>query len=137
MRIKRITTEIDLQAALEIRKAVFIEEQQVPESDEFDQFDTLGEQCGHVLVYHESQPAGTGRVRIVNHTGKLERICILKPYRKYGLGKVIISELENMVKEKGITQCKLHGQTHAEAFITNWAIRQIHRNLWKTASRMS
>lgn len=53
---------------------------------------------------------------IVNHTGKLERICILKPYRKYGLGKVIISELENMVKEKGITQCKLHGQTHAEGF---------------------
>ncbi|MEC1392549.1 GNAT family N-acetyltransferase [Bacillus velezensis] len=116
MRIKRIRTEIDLQSALEIRKAVFIEEQQVPESDEFDQFDTLGEQCGHVLVYHESQPAGTGRVRIVNHTGKLERICILKPYRKYGLGKVIISELENMVKEKGITQCKLHGQTHAEGF---------------------
>ncbi|MFK8884325.1 GNAT family N-acetyltransferase [Bacillus velezensis] len=117
MRVKRITTEIDLQAALEIRKAVFIEEQQVPESDEFDQFDTLEDQCGHVLVYHENhQPAGTGRVRIVNHTGKLERICILKPYRKYGLGKVIISELENMVKEKGITQCKLHGQTHAEGF---------------------
>lgn len=116
MKIKRITTEIDLQAALEIRKAVFIEEQQVPESDEFDQFDTLEDQCGHVLVYHENQPAGTGRVRIVNHTGKLERICILKPYRKYGLGKVIISELENMVKEKGITQCKLHGQTHAEGF---------------------
>ncbi len=42
-----------------------------------------------------------------------------------------------MVKEKGITQCKLNGQTHAEGFITNWAIRQIHRNLWKTASRMS
>ncbi|MGG0155855.1 GNAT family N-acetyltransferase [Bacillus velezensis] len=116
MRIKRITTEIELQAALEIRKAVFIEEQHVPESDEFDQFDTLEEQCGHVLVYHENQPAGTGRVRIVNHTGKLERICILKPYRKYRLGKVIISELENMVKEKGITQCKLHGQTHAEGF---------------------
>ncbi len=116
MRIKRITTEIDLQAALEIRKAVFIEEQQVPESDEFDQFDTLQEQCGHVLVYHENQPAGTGRVRIVNHTGKLERICILKPYRKYGLGKVIIRELENMIKEKGITQCKLHGQTQAEGF---------------------
>ncbi|AWM46174.1 GNAT family N-acetyltransferase [Bacillus amyloliquefaciens] len=116
MQIKRITMEIDLQAALEIRKAVFIEEQQVPESDEFDQFDTLQEQCGHVLVYHENQPAGTGRVRIVNHTGKLERICILKPYRKYGLGKVIIRELENMLREKGITQCKLHGQTQAEGF---------------------
>ncbi len=137
MKIKRITTEIDLQAALEIRKAVFIEEQQVPESDEFDQFDTLGDQCGHVLVYHENQPAGTGRVRIVNHTGKLERICILKPYRKYGLGKVIISELENMVKEKASPNVNCMDKHMRKAFITNWAIRQIHRNLWKTASRMS
>ena len=137
MRIIRITTEIDLQAALEIRKTVFIEEQQVPESDEFDQFDTLEEQCGHVLVYHENQPAGTGRVRIVNHTGKLERICILKPYRKYGLGKVIISELENMVKEKASPNVNCMDKHMRKAFITNWAIRQIHRNLWKTASRMS
>lgn len=70
----------------------------------------------HVLVYHKNQPVGTGRVRIVDQTGKLERICILKPYRKYGLGKVIIGELEKIMKEKGITKMKLHGQTHAEGF---------------------
>ncbi|MCC2929801.1 GNAT family N-acetyltransferase [Bacillus sp. LBG-1-113] len=116
MNIKRITTENDLHVAQDIRKSVFIEEQQVPESDEFDQFDTLNEQCQHVLVYHENQPVGTGRVRIVDHTGKLERICILKPYRKYGLGKIIIGELEKIMQEKGITKIKLHGQTHAEGF---------------------
>ncbi|WP_342495912.1 GNAT family N-acetyltransferase [Bacillus sp. FSL K6-0994] len=116
MNIKRITTENDLHAAQDIRKSVFIEEQQVPESDEFDQFDTLNEQCQHVLVYHENQPVGTGRVRIVDHTGKLERICILKPYRKYGLGKIIIGELEKIMQEKGVTKMKLHGQTHAESF---------------------
>ncbi|MDP4527057.1 GNAT family N-acetyltransferase [Bacillus halotolerans] len=116
MNIKRITTENDLHVAQDIRKSVFIEEQQVPESDEFDQFDTLNEQCQHVLVYHENQPVGTGRVRIVDHTGKLERICILKPYRKYGLGKIIIGELEKIMQEKGITKIKLHGQTHAAGF---------------------
>ncbi|ADM40096.1 GNAT family N-acetyltransferase [Bacillus spizizenii] len=116
MNIKRITAENDLQVALDIRKAVFIEEQHVSESDEFDQFDALQEQCQHVLVYHKNQPVGTGRVRIVDQTGKLERICILKPYRKYGLGKVIIGELEKIMKEKGITKMKLHGQTHAEGF---------------------
>ncbi|MCY7619337.1 GNAT family N-acetyltransferase [Bacillus sp. NMCC46] len=116
MNIKRITNENDLHVAQDIRKSVFIEEQQVPESDEFDQFDTLNEQCQHVLVYHENQPVGTGRVRIVDHTGKLERICILKPYRKYGLGKIIIGELEKIMQEKGISKIKLHGQTHAEGF---------------------
>ncbi|WP_276732799.1 GNAT family N-acetyltransferase [Bacillus sp. (in: firmicutes)] len=116
MNIKRITTETDLHVALAIRKTVFIEEQQVPESDEFDQFDTINEQCQHVLVYHKNLPVGTGRVRIVDQTGKLERICILKPYRKFGLGKVIISGLENIMKEKGISACKLHGQTQAAGF---------------------
>lgn len=52
----------------------------------------------------------------VDGTGKLERICILKPYRKYGLGKVIIRELEKIMQEKGITKIKLHGQTQAEGF---------------------
>lgn len=102
MHIKKITTENDLQVALNIRKSVFIDEQQVPESEEFDQFDTLQEQCQHVLVCHDNEPVGTGRVRIVDGTGKLERICILKPYRKYGLGKVIIRELEKIMQEKGI-----------------------------------
>ncbi|MEW9494366.1 GNAT family N-acetyltransferase [Bacillus altitudinis] len=116
MHIKKITTENDLQVALNIRKSVFIDEQQVPESEEFDQFDTLQEQCQHVLVCHENEPVGTGRVRIVDGTGKLERICILKPYRQYGLGKVIIRELEKFMQEKGIAKIKLHGQTQAEGF---------------------
>ncbi|AUZ28560.1 GNAT family N-acetyltransferase [Bacillus cabrialesii] len=116
MNIKRITTETDLHVAKDIRKTVFIEEQQVPESDEFDQFDTINEQCQHVLVYHKNLPVGTGRVRIIDQTGKLERICILKPYRKFGLGKVIINGLENIMKEKGISAFKLHGQTQAAGF---------------------
>lgn len=47
------------------------------------------------------------------HTGKLERICILKSYRKFGLGKVIVDALERIVKEQGISAFKLHGQTQA------------------------
>ncbi|MDO7345544.1 GNAT family N-acetyltransferase [Bacillus stercoris] len=116
MSIKRITTEADLHEALKIRRGVFIEEQHVSEADEFDEFDTLQEHCQHILVYHENQPVGTGRARIVGHTAKLERICILKPYRKYGLGKIIVSGLEEIMKEKGLTSYKLHGQTQAAGF---------------------
>ena len=55
-------------------------------------------------------------LRIVDGLGKLERICILKPYRKFGLGKVIIKTLEGIAKEKEISRVKLHGQTQAEGF---------------------
>ena len=116
MNAKRIVTDSDLETAFHIRKEVFVEEQGVPLADEFDEFDKLYGQCDHVLVYYDEQAVGTGRVRVVDGLGKLERICILKSYRKYGLGKKIIQTLEEIAKEKGIAKVKLHGQTHAEEF---------------------
>lgn len=116
MNVKRITSDEDLKRAFQIRKEVFVEEQGVPLEDEFDEFDNLNGSCEHILVYFEEQPVGTGRVRWVDEFGKLERICILKSYRKFGLGKEIITSLEKIAQEKGSIRAKLHGQTHAEGF---------------------
>ncbi|TDL75347.1 GNAT family N-acetyltransferase [Rhodococcus qingshengii] len=116
MNVKRITMEDDLRKAFHIRKAVFVEEQGVPIEDEFDEFDNLNGQCEHILVYFEEKPVGTGRVRWVYEFGKLERICILEPHRKFGLGKIIITALEEIAQERGATHVKLHGQTQAEGF---------------------
>ncbi|AZV43379.1 GNAT family N-acetyltransferase [Peribacillus asahii] len=116
MNAKRITIDEDLRKAFHIRKEVFVKEQGVLLEDEFDEFDQLNGQCEHILVYYEEQPVGTGRVRWVDEFGKLERICILEHYRKFGLGKVIITALEEIAQERGTTQVKLHGQTQAQGF---------------------
>ncbi|WP_129727063.1 GNAT family N-acetyltransferase [Ectobacillus funiculus] len=116
MYAKRITLNDDLKKACQIRQAVFVEEQGVPLEDEFDGFDILNEHSEHILVYYNERPVGTGRVRWVDGFGKLERICILEPYRKFGLGKVIINTLEEIAEEKGTAKVKLHGQTQAEGF---------------------
>ncbi|MGE7185034.1 GNAT family N-acetyltransferase [Peribacillus sp. NPDC006672] len=113
---KRITTENDLKIAFHIRKEVFVEEQGFQLESEFDEFDTLNALCEHILVYYNEKPVGTGRLRVVDGLGKLERICILESYRKFGLGKIIIKTLEEMAKEKGLSLVKLHGQTQAEGF---------------------
>lgn len=116
MIVKKITEEIDLKKAFHIRKEVFVEEQGVPLEDEFDAFDELNGKCEHILVFYDEQPVGTGRIRIHEGLGKLERICILEPYRKFGLGKEIIKALEEIAVEMGVSQVKLHGQTQAEGF---------------------
>ncbi|MCG7344668.1 GNAT family N-acetyltransferase [Sporosarcina sp. ACRSL] len=116
MEVKRITAESDLEIAFSIRQEVFVEEQGVSLEEEFDEYDTLDAPCEHILVYYDEQPVGTGRIRWVDDYGKLERICIVKPYRKYGLGKQIIKELEEIAEEHGVPRVKLHGQTHAEGF---------------------
>jgi predicted GNAT family N-acyltransferase len=113
---KRITTENDLKIAFHIRKEVFVEEQGFLLETEFDEYDTLNALSEHILVYYNEKPVGTGRLRVVDGLGKLERICILEPYRKFGLGKIILKTLEEIAKEQGITRVKLHGQTQAEGF---------------------
>src|SRR4051812_28087737 len=99
MKTKRITVETDLQIAFSIREEVFVVEQGVSLEEEFDEFDTLTDLCEHILVYYQEQPVGTGRVRWDEGFGKLERICILQPYRKFGLGKVILKALEEIAEE--------------------------------------
>ena len=113
---KKITTTDELEQALKIRRKVFVEEQGVPLEDEYDEFDKLNGKCDHILVYYNGEPVGAGRVRSVEGYGKLERICILQEYRKFGLGKVIIAKLEEIAAERGDSKVKLHGQTHAEGF---------------------
>jgi len=112
----RVTTEEELEKAIAIRKEVFVEEQGVPEENEIDEYDSLEAPCDHLLILVDQKPVGAGRIRFTNGFGKLERICVLKPYRKLGIGKVIVQELEKIAKEKGYSKVKLHSQTHANAF---------------------
>ncbi|NHC42803.1 GNAT family N-acetyltransferase [Bacillus sp. MM2020_1] len=123
MYAKRITIDEELKVAFAIRKEIFVKEQGVPLEDEFDQFDTLDGICEHILVHYNEQPVGTGRIRFINGVGKLERICILEPYRKFGLGKIIIKALEEIAEEQGALQVKLHGQTQAEGFYKKLGFR--------------
>lgn len=116
MYAKKVTLNSELEKAFSIRRDVFVEEQGVSVEDEFDEFDNLVGAAQHILVYYQEKPVGTGRVRWVNGVGKLERICILKSYRQFGLGKLIIKTLETIAQEQGASQFKLHGQTQAEGF---------------------
>lgn len=116
MKTMLITNQDDLDQAFTIRKEVFVREQGVPLSDEFDEFDHLEANCKHILVLHQGQAVGTGRIRTLGDTGKLERICVLEAYRKYGIGRLIIDKLESIARNEGLHKVKLHGQTQAEGF---------------------
>ncbi|WP_062239375.1 GNAT family N-acetyltransferase [Fictibacillus sp. FJAT-27399] len=113
MEAKHVKTDEEREDAIKIRKKVFVEEQGVPLEDEFDQHEDAAE---HILVMDGDHPVGTGRWRIVDGMAKFERICVLPSHRKFGVGKIIISTLEECAREKGLTAAKLHGQTQAEPF---------------------
>jgi predicted GNAT family N-acyltransferase len=111
--VKIVTNEQELADAFEVRKTVFIHEQNVPEEEEIDQFES---DSVHFVLYDDGKAAGAGRFRVLDGIGKVERICVLKENRKTGAGVAVMNKIEEYANSKGISTLKLNAQTHAIPF---------------------
>ncbi|MBS8263133.1 GNAT family N-acetyltransferase [Mesobacillus boroniphilus] len=113
MEVKIVNNEQELADAFEVRKTVFIHEQNVPEEEEIDQFES---DSVHFVLYDDGKAAGAGRFRVLDGIGKVERICVLKENRKTGAGVAVMNKIEDYAKSQGISTLKLNAQTHAIPF---------------------
>lgn len=94
-----------------IRRAVFIEEQHVPEEAEWDGHD---ESSYHVIALSkDGEPIGTGRLLL---EGRIGRIAVLRDYRGMGVGRAILELLIDIARKEGLGTVILHAQTHALHF---------------------
>lgn len=96
-----------------VRSQVFIIEQNVPIEEEID---VLDREALQFITYDKNKPVGAARFRIVNGLGKIERVCVLKSYRKKGVGKLIMETIEDYAKKQQIKQIVLHAQLRALPF---------------------
>ena len=78
-----VASHEDFIKAMMIRGIVFISEQNVGFDAEIDAHEWL---CLHILGERERRPFGAGRIRFDGPWARLERIAILKPFRRQGLG---------------------------------------------------
>jgi len=102
----------DLADASRIRRIVFIEEQQVPEEEEWDGLDP---QCDHIVLYVDGRPAATGRI-VWGHPVLLGRIAVLREHRGTGLGAEVVNRLTEKAFAAGAEEVHLHAQMHARGF---------------------
>lgn len=79
----------------QIRKKVFVEEQNVPESEEYDEFENTAR---HFLAFFLKHPAGTARWRFTDKGVKLERFAVLKEFRGKGVGHALVQEVLKDIK---------------------------------------
>ena len=101
-----------------VRRAVFIEEQGIPEADEWDDSDPL---CWHLLVLGANRDVvGTGRL---DPAGKIGRVAVLPQYRGTGAGAAIVSRLVDLAAAQGLTQVYLNAQASALGFYERLGFR--------------
>ncbi|WP_299362159.1 GNAT family N-acetyltransferase [uncultured Paracoccus sp.] len=104
----------DLDACLTIRRAVFVEEQNVPEALEHDGHDAT---AVHLLASEAGRPVGTARLLIRGNTGKIGRVAVLADRRGQGLGAALMrAALDELRAIPGVKLARLGAQTHALAF---------------------
>lgn len=94
----------------EIRRRVFIDEQAVPQQEEWDGRD---DQCLHFLAWLDGQPVGTARLLPDGHIG---RVAVLAAGRGQGIGLALMRATIEAARERGHAQAELAAQTHALAF---------------------
>lgn len=99
--------------ALAIRTTVFVEEQGVPFEMELEH----EEETIHLVLYKEDEAVATIRLfPKENNTVKLQRMAVLKPYRRHGYGRALIEEAERLAKAHGYRHLTLGAQLTAKPF---------------------
>jgi predicted GNAT family N-acyltransferase len=112
--IKQVETEKDYQICLKIRRKIFIEEQNVPERMEVDEFE---KEAIHFLAFYQSHPAATGRIRINKGFVKFERVATLEKYRGKGIASGLMQEMQKVAIERFPTYLPaMHAQVKAVSF---------------------
>jgi len=112
--VSRITAEADFEAALALRREVFIEEQDVPEALEIDGRD---EEATHFLARADGDPVGTARLRDYGEgVAKVERVAVRESHRGEGWGERIMSAVETYARDAGFDRVRLAAQVPVVGF---------------------
>ena len=126
---KIVVSDRELEGAFEVRKQVFVEEQGIPEDLELDELDM---EAMHMVVKDGEGIVGTARVLFLAASqAKLERMAILKPFRRRGIGKGIISFLDEEFKNRGTEQVVLHAQCSAVNFYKSCGFEESGSPFWE------
>lgn len=110
----RIPGEGDLADAYDVRRDVFVEEQDVSAEEEWDGRD---EDATHYVAYDDGRAVGTARLRVPEDgVARIERVAVRKPDRGEGVGRLLMDALETEAREQGCAEARLHAQTAVEEF---------------------
>ncbi len=126
-----ITTPDELEIAFSIRQQVFVDEQQVDATEEYDEFETSSR---HFLArLADGRAVGTARWRGTANGTKLERFAVLAYARGLGVGKALVQAVLNDVKSQqaDTVSIYLHAQLTAMPLYASFGFLPVGERFWE------
>ncbi|HZK39518.1 MAG TPA: GNAT family N-acetyltransferase [Clostridia bacterium] len=99
----------DFSSSYEIRKAVFVDEQNIPIENEMDGLDA---KCFHIVLYDDAAPIGSGRLYINHDSARLGRVAVLQNERGKGYATLICKALIDIAKRENAKRITLDSQSY-------------------------
>lgn len=122
MHVRLAVSAPDLVRCLALRRAVFIDEQAVPEVLELDGHD---HDALHFICVDDDdegdddkRPAlGTARLRAIDtDTAKVQRVAVGRQHRRSGVGRLVMQALHDEARKRGHRRIRLSSQVSAIEF---------------------
>lgn len=113
--IRIVKTEKESAEAEEIKRQVFQNEQGIAAELVFDGKDA---EADHFVAYSENKPIGTTRVRYIDDgaIAKIERMAVLKEFRRQNIGRKMIEYIIIYLRKKGVKKAILNAQEYVIGF---------------------
>ena len=129
LKYKLVESGKELTEASKIRKEVFVEEQGISGDIELDNHDS---EALHIVVKDGKRVIGTARVLFpAPGVAKIERMAILRPFRRKGIGSRIITFLNTELKNRQIRKVVLHAQYPVVAFYKSCGFEEAGLPFWE------
>lgn len=124
--VQKISDNSELQIAWDIRKEVFVLEQNCPEEIEWE----FEEESIHFLAKLDGESVGTARIRETENGFKLERFAVLGKARNTGVGSALVQALLNELKDIK-KKIYLHAQLTAAPLYAKFGFKPTGDNFWE------
>ncbi|UTN03475.1 GNAT family N-acetyltransferase [Flavobacterium bizetiae] len=116
--VEKVDNQKQIEIAFEIRKQVFVIEQNVSqERESMDDKDAI-----HYIATVNGEPAGAARYRIMEKGAKIERIAVLNTFRGKRIGEAILLKILDDLKNE--EKVYLYAQVNASQFYIKNGFRQ-------------
>ncbi len=115
LEVREVSGPRDLREIIEIRRAVFTDEQHLTDTVDRDPHDQ-GAGSVQVLARLDGEPVGIGRLHVWRGEGNIAWVAVLPPYRSLGIGWEIMDVLLEAAGRMGAQRVTLSAQTHAIGF---------------------
>ena len=122
LKIKRVSSQLELVQVFTIRICVFVREQRVPAEIELD---TDDQRAIHFLALDSAKAVGTARVVMRHGDAKIGRMAVLKSYRRKGVGAALLKRAILAAKRLHARRIYLHAQVTVSGFYERMGFRAV------------